>query len=692
MLLHTGLFALALLTAIPAFAEDPDAENSTIDSLQNVIKNHPTDSCGAKAYIGLAGEVLFEDPLQAERYCKESLRIARVAKWNNGIGEALGWLAYLMEQRGKPDSALVYYQEALLLARQTNSPGGEGIILNNMAAIYKDKGQIEKALEMYDQSLELKFRTGDMEGLSATYNNIGLIYQNQGQIDQALRYYNLSLHLDDSIHNSDGVCTSYLNIATVYLDQGEYESAMTYADSSLALALKNRDIYSQGYAHVVLGNICKKINRREEAMDHYRSSFDLRASIDDQQGMAYCLKYIGTLYEEQDSLKSASSCFSESLKLFTELEDSWGMAQTQYLLGKIFLKHGELDSARLMGELSLINAQLLGFPKDIRDAAKLLTDVYRELGNYKVALEMNDLYMAMRDSVFNDETRTVAMLNKFQSEYEKKEAVLQAQAEASVNEQRLQRNAFIGGFILVLLLAIVVYSRYRIRTAANKELNRKNEIISLEKERSDKLLLNILPEDVANELKETGSAKAMSYESATVMFTDFVDFTKVAEQLSPEELVREINFCFSEFDRIISKYRIEKVKTIGDAYMCAAGIPQNYHDHAAEITKAAIEIRDFMNNLALERESKGQMCFHIRIGISTGPLVAGVVGVKKFAYDIWGDTVNVASRMETNGVANRINISESTYLNISNQFNCEYRGEINAKNKGNVKMYFVERK
>lgn len=676
---------------LPARAENPGKGNPTIDSLWQVIETHPADSNGAKAYIGLAGEFLFEDPQLAEKYCNQSLRIARDAKWNNGIGEALGWLAYLMEQRGKPDSALVYYSQALELSRLTDSPKGEGVILNNMAAIYKDKGQIEKALEMYDQSIALKSRTHDAHGLAATYNNIGLIYQHHGQIDEALRYYNMSLHLDDSIGNAEGVGVSYLNLATVYEDQGEYAVAIQYADSALAIAVKNRDVYGQGYAHVIMGNLYKAMNRRDDALEHYRKSFDLRASIDDQQGMAYSLKYIGILYNDEDSIAMASSCLMQSLSLFTALDDSWGMAQTQYLLGTIFYANGELDSARLMGELSLMNAQLLGYPKDIRDAAKLLTDVYRDLGNYKVALEMSDLYMTMSDSVQNDETRKIALLNKFQSDYDKKAAVLEAQTAAQVNEQRIQRNAFIGGFILVLLLALLLYNRYRIRTANNKELNRKNAIISSEKERSDRLLLNILPQYVANELKETGSAKAMSHESATVMFTDFVDFTKTAEALSPEELVSEINFCFSEFDKILGNYRIEKVKTIGDAYMCAGGIPQGYNGHASEVVKAALDIRNFMQELSTERTRAGKNCFQIRIGIATGPVVAGVVGLKKFAYDIWGDTVNIAARVESAGVAGKVNISESTYQQVMNEFTCEFRGEIEAKNKGKVRMYFVER-
>jgi len=175
------------------------------------------------------------------------------------------------------------------------------------------------------------------------------------------------------------------------------------------------------------------------------------------------------------------------------------------------------------------------------------------------------------------------------------------------------------------------------------------------------------------------------------LFTDFKNFTKISETMSPDNLVAEIDYCFSAFDNIIHKHRIEKIKTIGDAYMCAGGLPSKNDSHAEDVVNAAIEIRDFMLNYKMEREQKGQTPFEIRIGINTGPVVAGIVGVKKFAYDIWGETVNTASRMETSGEVGKINISGSTYKHVKDKFNCIPRGKIHAKHIGEVDMYFVER-
>ena len=210
-------------------------------------------------------------------------------------------------------------------------------------------------------------------------------------------------------------------------------------------------------------------------------------------------------------------------------------------------------------------------------------------------------------------------------------------------------------------------------------------------ERSEDLLHNILPEEIADELKAKGSADARHFDAVTVMFTDFKGFTKLSEKLSPTELVAEIDTLFKAFDNIISKYNIEKIKTIGDSYMCAGGLPVANITHAADIVNAAIDIRQFMQRHHEQRMSEHKLHFEIRIGIHTGPVVAGIVGDKKFSYDIWGDTVNTASRMESSGEAGKVNISGATYELVKEYFNCTYRGKIKAKNKGEIDMYFVER-
>lgn len=219
-----------------------------------------------------------------------------------------------------------------------------------------------------------------------------------------------------------------------------------------------------------------------------------------------------------------------------------------------------------------------------------------------------------------------------------------------------------------------------------EEIEKQHSELKIEKRKSDDLLRNILPEEVAEELKEKGFSEARLFDNVTVLFADFVDFTKAGEAMRPQELVNELHICFKNFDEIISRYNIEKIKTIGDAYLAVSGLPVADAGHAEHVVNASLEILRFMKD---RQRQMGGKTFHVRIGIHSGSVVAGIVGVKKFAYDIWGDAVNTAARMEQNCEPDKINLSQTTYELVKDKFDCLYRGEIDAKNKGMMKMYYV---
>ncbi|HRI21948.1 MAG TPA: adenylate/guanylate cyclase domain-containing protein [Panacibacter sp.] len=222
------------------------------------------------------------------------------------------------------------------------------------------------------------------------------------------------------------------------------------------------------------------------------------------------------------------------------------------------------------------------------------------------------------------------------------------------------------------------------------ELVSKNAELTNEKKKSDDLLLNILPAETANELKNFGKTSARRYNSATVLFSDIKNFSTIAETLSPEDLVSELDLIFKKFDEISMKYHLEKIKTIGDAYMAVGGLPENNKATVKNVVEAAVEMLEFIKNLADIRKQQGRQHFEIRLGIHTGSVIAGVVGNIKFQYDIWGNTVNLAARMEQYGQPGKVNISQATFNLVKDNFNCVYRGKIGAKNMGEVDMYFVE--
>ena len=264
-------------------------------------------------------------------------------------------------------------------------------------------------------------------------------------------------------------------------------------------------------------------------------------------------------------------------------------------------------------------------------------------------------------------------------------------ANNEIEKQTLINYLLILGLSGLIILAAFFYRMYTVKKGIQDLLMQKNGEIETEKKRSDDLLLNILPQEVAEELKRTGKYESRYFDKVTVMFTDFKDFTKISEQVTPKKLVEDIDFIFRAFDDIMERNELEKIKTIGDAYLCVSGLPDTTTHNPMNVLKAATEIQDFIKELIEEKRKENQPFFDIRIGIHTGPLVAGIVGAKKFAFDIWGDTVNTAARMEQNCEPGKINLSGSTFKEVLTRVEYTYRGKVEAKNKGEIDMYYLNR-
>jgi len=219
-----------------------------------------------------------------------------------------------------------------------------------------------------------------------------------------------------------------------------------------------------------------------------------------------------------------------------------------------------------------------------------------------------------------------------------------------------------------------------------QQLQTEKELLQIEKDKSENLLLNILPKAVADRLKQGEQTIANGHATVTVLFADLVGFTELARRTSPADLVSLLNGIFTAFDLLVEKHQLEKIKTIGDSYMLAGGIPLHRADHAQAVADIALEM---IQTLASLNADKGTH-LRVRIGINTGPIVAGVIGKRKFTYDLWGDTVNLASRMESSGVPGLVHVSESTFEALKAEFDLEERGITQVKGIGEVRTYFLK--
>ncbi len=579
-----------------------------------------------------------------------------------------------------PDTSVIIADSSGKLAERINYQPGLALALKNMGIGYYLQGKYVDAVKTWQQALDVYRVMGDKTGVANMLSNQGAVYFAQGDDAKSLELHLQSLKMSEEIGDTLRILTSLTNIGGVYLNKvATYRKALEYFLRSYKLSLAINDQYSIGTSTANLGETYYKMGNDSTALVYLNKSVK---AYEGTENLPYSLNYIGRVYTRQKEFEKAIKTHMQAFEISKKLDTRLDMTQSLVGLAQAYYAKGDVGSSIDAYKRSLEFGIPLNAVSEIKDAYQGLSMAYAQQSDFSNAFKYQDLLLAIKDTIYNIDTDKKLGTLQFTFDLEKKESeigLLNKDKEIQKRElqrQKLVRNSFIGGFTVVLLFATVFFA----------QRNR----ISKEKKRSDELLLNILPQETAEELKATGTAKTKSFDLVSVLFTDFKNFTQASEILTPEELVAEINHCYSAFDHIITRYGIEKIKTIGDSYMCAGGLPVSNNTHPFDVVSAGLEMVKFIEQNKKEREAKGQPYFELRLGIHTGPVVAGIVGIKKFAYDIWGDTVNTASRMESSGHIGKVNISGSTYELVKDKFICTHRGKIEAKNKGGIDMYFVE--
>jgi len=479
---------------------------------------------------------------------------------------------------------------------------------------------------------------------------------------------------------NDRVGTIYVAIADVYSIYGNHKNSVDYYHRSIEILKNEKDTVNLASALLNAGEEYFNYNDMDSATFYYEAAGKIFNDIHYELGVAYYLGNMGRVHAKSGDWDLAEDNINEAVNLLTAIGDYYPICVYLTDMANIYEEKGNRSTALRYLERSLQLAMKYGLKEQIRDANLKLSEYYDKSGMSEKALGYYRQYVVYRDSLNNLET--VQKMADLRTNYEISQKQTQVDLlEQQKSNQRIVIIATLVATVLIILLAFVMYHRYEYAKKTNK-------IITDEKARSENLLLNILPEEIARELKARGKVQARKFDNVTVLFSDFKDFTRLAHEVEPELLVKSVDFYFRKFDEITTRHGLEKIKTIGDSYMCAGGIPLESDTHAEKVAMAAREMNQFI--LDQLQSSNDLLHFNIRIGIHTGPVVAGIVGTRKWQYDIWGDTVNIASRMESNSEAGRVNLSETTYQLIKDKFTCSYRGEIEAKNWGKLKMYYLE--
>ena len=547
----------------------------------------------------------------------------------------------------------------------------QGELFTNMGIVYSNLGDLNNAIDYLSKAEKKIDKKTKPQALANLFHLTSTIYYINGDIHNALLYSNRSSELAKKINDSNLLQENYLSIANIYQDLYEFDKAFEF---------QQKHLYIKDSTLLEERSLAQSRVQNQNQIE--KSEKEIKLLLADQEVQSLL---INQLKLESEKLNLASDKLKlEATSRASELE----LLRKEQEVQDAVLENQILSAEKTKQELALAEQKLI----TQKAGQRLLASQQKE--------ELFQAELKVNQALKKEREKEIALLTKDKELLTKKQKIdqLQLAQEASFRNTAYSVGSLLGLMLLMFLGGLLNSRRINKKLGKQKteiekqrdQIESSKNLIEQEKNKSESLLLNILPKQTAAELKAQGFSKPKHYNQVSVLFSDFSNFTSLSEGLNAEELLKIVNLHFSAFDAICEKYNIEKIKTIGDAYMCASGLPIENKTHAKDIVFAAIEMQTFVKNNNKKRQAQNLKPWKMRLGIHTGPIIAGVVGSKKFSYDIWGDTVNTASRIESSGDLDQINISSTTYNLIKDDFKCRTRGKIKAKNKGELEMYFVE--
>jgi adenylate cyclase len=624
------------------------SQNAEIDSLKSVIAQSPADTLKVNNLLLLSGKLCREYPEEAVGIATEAKNLAEKLDFQKGIAYSLKALGMPYYFQADYITVLVFWKQSYEKFEAIGDKKGMANMLNNIGAIYFNGGDYTSAVDYYIKSLRVGEQIKDTLRIATALVNIGAVYYNKPAThSMALEYYKKALPLSEKLGDNDAIGTTTVNMGEIYFARNDYDSALMFYERSLA-----------AYEKSETGNV------------------------------PYTMNNIGKVYAKEGKISKAIDYQKEAYEIAKYRQAKLEMAQALIGLGDTYLLTKNIQASIDYYKMAEPIAEEIQATDELSKIYEGLTHNFEALSDYKQAFEYQSKYEKVQVLIYNADMEKGITKATLSYDIEKKQGQIDLMTkekqltELNVRQQKLIRNALIVFLVLVLIITIGAIRNYLNKVKVNKVLDKQKIEI-------EGLLLNILPEKVAKELQMFGYSTPRNYEQVSVLFTDFKSFTSISSGMTPKQLVEELNSFFQAFDTICETHNLEKIKTIGDSYMCAGGIPKPNNTNPIDAVRAGLEMQKFIRETNEQRKDAGKVPWDLRIGINTGPVLAGVVGKKKYAYDIWGSAVNLASRMESNGESGKVNISVNTYNLVKDKFECQHRGKILAKNIGEVDMYFV---
>ena len=613
-------------------------------------------------------------------YWRQAIKLYKELNSKEHLSSIYKWLGNYYTNTSRLDSGLFYFRKAI-----SSGPDIEQKV-EIIRYMIRNRTVPDQILKEIGDTLFLSVSdTSSALPIRRVYNYLGQYFRFQGEYSESLQAYMIS----NSLSHKYGFIPEYINLGHLYGAAGDSKTAINYYQIALLYArdsMTEINLDLMGWAEVHIGkniiysNPDSGIYLMRTAIRHWEEAGKGHREMG---AISNAYFELAVYYLNKREFLRALE-LADTIVIWETIEPT-NRPGYEIIKARSYFYLNNLDSSLYYTkkwQKKSFNGDLAGY-KNIGSSLgvyNLLSRIYEKQGRLDSALFYRNISDSLTAIINDKEDLASIAFHRQQRAVDKNNF----ENRLKINKVRQRQTLFAIGGLLILVLAGGLYSRLRY-------VKKSKTIIELERDRSDNLLHNILPAEVAAELKEKGKSEARDFDDVTVIFTDFVEFTQTAEKLSAKELVSEINTCFEAFDDIITKHKLEKIKTIGDAYMAAGGLHMPRTSGPKDVIKAALEMQQFMLARKSEREAQSLPAFDMRAGIHTGPVVAGIVGVKKFQYDIWGDTVNTASRMESMGEVSKVNISQATYelLKDDQQFTFESRGKVEVKGKGEMEMWFV---
>ncbi len=557
-----------------------------------------------------------------------------------------------------------------------------GLLLDRI--YYFDRNELYQAqnkllLEIYNASKAINYDIGIIE---SSYR-LGQNYTFQTNGSKAIEYFFISLKKSEQSNKLNFIARSKMGIGLIYYSQNNWLKAIEFFKGSLIINKKikqERMIATQQYL------IAASLSANSDFINarlYLDSAYLIKLKIKDSSGINECKLVMGDIFKGLNQIDSAFYYYQSLLPIFIKQKESIPISFIYSSMADIWYSRAKYNIAHENAKKAYYYSTLIPYPLPKLKACEILYKINKALKDYKTAIIYFDEYNLFKDSIENNDFAAEISVAQVTHDFEKEQAALKTEQEKKelkydIELKNITFKQYILSAIAIISLLFVIIIIFAYRT------------VSKQKKISEDLLLNILPKETVNELKKFGKSIPKNHKEVTIMFSDIKNFSHIAESLTPENVVEMLDTYFKQFDIILEKYGVEKIKTIGDAYMCVGGLSENDLNPAYNTLLVAFEFLKFNEIIASEMMDKYGHSFNFRIGIHTGNVVSGVVGLKKYSYDVWGDAVNIAARMEQSSIPGMINISGSTYNLVKNHHSLfEHRGQLPIKNLGKIDMYFA---